>query len=62
MDGVVNNDGNKARGSRYNSTKAYTEWVRDVKYPDTTILGVVKSEDGMMDIFDKTKGSKRADR
>lgn len=62
LDGVVNNDGNNARGSRYNSTKAYTEWVRDVKYPDTIILGVVKSEDGMMDIFDKTKGSKRADR
>ena len=62
LDGIVNNDGNNARGSRYNSTKAYTEWVRDVKYPGATILGVVKSEDGMMDIFDETKGSKSADK
>lgn len=58
LDGIVNNDGNNARGSRYNSTKAYTEWVRDVKHPGATILGVVKSEDGMMDLFDKTNGSK----
>ena len=58
LDGVVNNDGNNARGSRYNSTKAYTEWVRDVKHRGATILGVVKSEDGMMDLFDKTEKSK----
>lgn len=62
LDGIVNNDGNNARGSRYNSTKAYTEWVRDVKYPGTIILGVVKSEDGMMDLFDETQGGKSADK
>ena len=55
-------DGNNARGSRYNSTKAYTEWVRDVKYPGITILGVVKSEDGMIDFFDETKGSKNVNK
>lgn len=58
LDGIVNNEGNNARGSRYNSTKAYTEWARDVIYPGATILGVVKSEDGMIDLFDKTNGSK----
>lgn len=60
LDGIVNNDGNNARGSRFNSTKAYTEWVRDVKYPGSTILGVVKSEDGMLDLFDATQGAKCA--
>ena len=58
LDGVVSNVGNNARGSRYNSTKAYTEWVRDTKYPGTSVWGVVKSEDGMIDIFDETKGTK----
>lgn len=62
LDGVVNNDGNNARGSRYNSTKAYTEWVRDVKYPGITIFGVVKSEDGMIDFFDETRGSPNANK
>lgn len=54
MDGVVMHEGNNARGSRYNSTKAYTEWVRE-KNPGSVILGVVRSEDGMINIFDETK-------
>lgn len=58
LDGIVSNMGNNARGSRYNSTKAYTEWVRETKYPGTSVWGVVKSEDGMIDIFDETKGTK----
>lgn len=58
LDGIVSNAGNNARGSRYNSTKAYTEWVRNKKYPGIDIWGVVKSEDGMIDIFDETKGTK----
>lgn len=50
LDGVVKSAGNNARGSRYNSTKTYIEWCR-AKYCGKTILGVVKSEDGMMDFF-----------
>lgn len=56
LDGVVSNPGDNARGSRFNSTKAYTEWVRDERYPGYVILGVVKSEDGMLDLFDKSLG------
>ena len=56
LDGEVEHDGNNARGSRYNSTKAYTEWARERLYPGHIILGVVKSEVGMVDVFDKTKG------
>lgn len=56
LDGVVEHDGNNARGSRYNSTKAYTEWAREKRYPGHIILGVVKSEDGMVDLFDRAKG------
>ena len=56
LDGEVEHDGKNARGSRYNSTKAYTEWVREKRYPGHTILGVVKSEDGMVDLFDRTNG------
>lgn len=56
LDGEVEHDGNNARGSRYNSTKAYTEWAREKRYPGHIILGVVKSEDGMVDLFDRTKG------
>ena len=53
LDGTVQSDGNNARGSRYNSTKTYIEWIRRVEYADKnpTILGVVKSEDGMIDLF-----------
>lgn len=51
LDGVVRSEGSSARGSRYNSTKTYTEWARNVQYPRATILGVVKSEDGMVDLF-----------
>lgn len=55
LDGIVSNKGSNARGSRYNSTKTYTEWARDIKYHGATILGVVKSEDGMIDFFNETK-------
>jgi len=51
LDGVVRHRGNNSRGSRYNSTKTYIEWIREERYPGTTILGVVKSEDGMVDLF-----------
>lgn len=56
LDGEVAHDGNNARGSRYNSTKTYTEWAREKLFPGHIILGVVKSEDGMVDLFDRTKG------
>src|SRR5699024_4244551 len=49
--GVVRHRGNNSRGSGYNSTKTYIEWIREERYPGTTILGVVKSEDGMVDLF-----------
>lgn len=55
LDGVVKYSGKNSRGSRYNSTKTYTEWIREDLYPGTTILGVVKSEDGMVDLFDRTE-------
>lgn len=57
LDGIVSNCGKNARGSRYNSTKAYTEWIRDKQYPNATILGIVKSEDGMVDLFAESKPS-----
>lgn len=51
LDGVVGTPGSSARGSRYNSTKTYIEWVRSEKYKGEVILGIVKSEDGMKDLF-----------
>lgn len=43
--------GNPARGSRYNSTHLYVSYLKSI-YNDPTILGVVRSEDGMLDFFE----------
>ena len=43
-------EGDTGRGARYNCTKAYTAAIHD-RYPTSNILGVVKSEDGMLDLF-----------
>ena len=42
--------GDTGRGARYNCTNAYTAAIHD-RYPASNILGVVKSEDGMLDLF-----------
>lgn len=44
------NEGNSGRGARYNCTKTYARSLHS-KYPHSHILGVVKSEDGMLDLF-----------
>lgn len=50
LDGVPQKDANIGRGARFNSTKAYVEhnMYGDIAWP---VIGIVKSEDGMLDIF-----------
>lgn len=50
LDGEAYTFGNPARGARYNSTKNYIEALRR-RYPHHSALGVVVSEDGMIDLF-----------
>lgn len=42
--------GDTGRGARYNCTSAYTASAHE-RYPNSNLLGVVKSEDGMLDLF-----------
>ena len=51
LDGVAKYPGNNSRGSRYNSTKTFLEWIRKKRNYKSAVLGVVKSEDGMVDLF-----------
>ena len=56
LDGIVKIPGNSDRGSRLNSTKTYIESKilnKDGKYDSSSprYVGVVRSEDGMADIF-----------
>lgn len=52
LDGRANGCGNISRGARYNSTRNYIKILRR-KYPNAHVLGVVVSEDGMVDFFSK---------
>lgn len=56
LDGIRIESGNAARGARFNSTKAYVESrnkinINDMRESNSPIIGIVKSEDGMLDIF-----------
>lgn len=50
LDGITKTPGKQGRGSRFNSTKTYVEYIFS-RYRQTPVIGVVKSEDGMLDIL-----------
>ena len=50
LDGRAKEHGDISRGARYNSTRNYIEILRK-KYPNAHVLGMVVSEDGMIDFF-----------
>ena len=50
LDGDVSDIGSSNRGSRYNSTKNYIARFKK-EYDKKVFVGVVKSEDGMLNIF-----------
>ena len=55
LDGKVCREGTHRRGARYNSTRTYIRGLAadaKKKYPNSSVLAIVKSEDGMLDIFD----------
>lgn len=69
LDGEVVERGNSGRGSRFNSTKDYIDWVVREKFPyydmdndknkdsnrEITCIGIVVSENGMVDILTASK-------
>lgn len=50
LDGTAQAEGDPSRGARYNSTMNYVENLKQ-RYPKEDVLGVVISEDGMVDLF-----------
>lgn len=50
LDGVAEVEGDISRGARYNSTKNYIKFLKQ-NHSDAHVLGMVVSEDGMVDFF-----------
>lgn len=50
VDGETTIDGDTGRGARYNSIKNYVNWLNKCKYKGSYFIGIIVSEDGMVNI------------
>lgn len=51
VDGKVIKKGENGRGARYNSIDNYICWLKREMYPESSPIGIVVSEDGMVDVI-----------